>query len=101
VADVLHDVSDLAPDATHRAPAPFISGDFIHGTFVVQARIAREVAGSLLDLAFERFGLALPFSAIPGEPLTPLQLTSSARSFNLLCPMPSTIRMPRTRTSAT
>jgi len=54
--------------AIHRALR--LSGDFIHGTFVVQARIVRDVAGRLLDLAFERFGLALQFIAIHGEPLT-------------------------------
>jgi hypothetical protein len=45
VADVFDDVSDFAPDATHRALR--LSGDFIHGTFVVQARIVRDVAGRL------------------------------------------------------
>jgi hypothetical protein len=41
-----------------------LSGDFVNDTFVVQIGIVREVAGRLLDFAFERFGLAFDFVAI-------------------------------------
>jgi hypothetical protein len=61
-ADALDGLADLALDAAHRFPR--LSRDFVGDTFVMQARIVREVAGRLLDFTFERLGLAFQFIAI-------------------------------------
>src|SRR5512140_3033064 len=58
--DLVSDVLDgFADRALHAADGRLrFSGHFVHDSFVVQLRIARQSAGGLLDLAFERFRLA-------------------------------------------